>query len=125
MSKIRRILGPVAVTWLLLHVSVASGLTTVLLAAGASESDLVCTCGHGADHGLCPMHHKPAGDARCRMQGTQSELGTVLISLLGPITPPFSAGDIVTVDSRALPKGYDTAWPVDWTAPPDAPPPRG
>jgi hypothetical protein len=28
------------------------------------------------------------------------------------------------VISAPLPKGYDTTLPLDWTAPPDAPPPR-
>jgi hypothetical protein len=47
-----------------------------------------------------------------------------LLSMLGPLTLPAATVDIVTVISLPAPKGYDTTMPSDWTAPPDAPPPR-
>ncbi len=116
-------LVPVALAWLFLHVSVAVG-TTVLLATSGTAADIICTCAHGADHGSCPMHGKPADEARCRLQSTQNDLGVALLSMLGPLTLPVATLDIVAVISTPLPKGYDDTLPLDWTAPPEAPPPR-
>ena len=124
MSKVRRLLVPVAVAWLLVHVSVVAGTTALLLTSGASAADIICTCAHGADHGSCPMHGKPADEARCRLQSTQNDLGVALRSMLGPLTLPVATLDIVAVISTPLPKGYDDTLPLDWTAPPEAPPPR-
>jgi hypothetical protein len=47
-----------------------------------------------------------------------------LISMLGPLTLPVTSVEIVAPISIPLPKGYDGTLPLDWTAPPDAPPPR-
>ena len=124
MSKIRCLLVPVAVAWLLLHVSVVTGTTALLLTSGASTAHNICTCAHGADHGSCPMHRKPAESARCRLQNTQNDVGLALLSMLGPLTLPVATIDIVAVISSPLSRGYDDTMPLDWTAPPDAPPPR-
>ena len=70
------------------------------------------------------MHGKPADEARCRLQSTQNDLGVALLSMLGPLTLPVATLDIVAVISTPLPKGYDDTLPLDWTAPPEAPPPR-
>lgn len=123
-SKFRRLLVPLAIAWLCVHVSVVAGSSVLLQATGASEAEIVCTCAHGADHGSCPMHKKPADSARCRLQSTQNELGLALLSMLGPLSLPVDTVDIVPVISAPLPKGYDATLPLDWTAPPDAPPPR-
>jgi hypothetical protein len=121
-SNVRRLIVPVACAWLFLHVSVVG--TTPLLVAMGSASDLVCTCVHGADHGSCPMHRKPADSARCRLQSTQNDRGLALLSMLGPLTLPVATFDIVAVISASLPKGFDAMPPLDWNGPPDAPPPR-
>jgi hypothetical protein len=123
-SKIRRLLVSIAVAWLFVHVSVVTGTTALLLAGGASAADIICTCAHGADHGSCPMHRTRADSARCRLQSTQNDLGLALLSMLCPLTLPVAAVDNVAVISAPLPKGYDASLPLDWTAPPDAPPPR-
>jgi hypothetical protein len=123
-SKIRRFLVPVAIAWLVAHVSIVAGTTVLLVTTGSAASDIVCTCAHGADHGMCPMHHKPVDAARCRMQSTQNDLGTAQLTMLSPLTLPVATVDIVAVISAPLPKGYDASLPLDWTAPPDAPPPR-
>jgi hypothetical protein len=73
---------------------------------------------------MCPMHHKPVDSARCRMQSTQNDLGVALLSMLGPLTLPAVTVGIVPAISAPLAKGYDDTLPLDWTAPPDAPPPR-
>ena len=124
MPKIRSLLVPVALAWLFVHVSVMAGTTALLVTRGASEADIICTCAHGADHGSCPMHGKPADAAQCRLQSTQNDLAMALLSMLGPLTLPVATVEIVAVVSTSLPKGYDAAPPLDWTAPPDAPPPR-
>jgi hypothetical protein len=123
-SKIRRLVVPVALAWLLIHVFVTAGTVALLFAGSASEADLICACGHGADHGSCPMHRKPADSARCRLQSTQNDLGLALLSMLGPLTLPVATLDIVAVISSPAAKGYDATLPLDWTSPPDAPPPR-
>jgi hypothetical protein len=58
------------------------------------------------------------------MQSTQRELGAALLSMLAPLTLPVATFDIVPVISPSRLNGYDTRLPLDWTAPPDAPPPR-
>jgi hypothetical protein len=123
-SKVRLLVVPVAVAWLFVHGSVVAATTVLLVTTGNAASDLVCTCGHGEDHGMCPMHHKPADSARCRIQSTQNDLGVALLSTLGPLTLPAVTVGIVPAMSAPLAKGYDDTLPLDRTAPPDAPPPR-
>ena len=123
MSKVRFLVVPVAVAWLFVHVSVVAATTVLLITTGNAASDLVCTCGHGEDHGMCPMHHEPADSARCRMQSTQNDLGVALLSM-GPLTLPAATVGIMPAISAPLAKGYDDRLTLDWTAPPDAPPPR-
>jgi hypothetical protein len=122
--KIRGLLVPVAVAWLILHVSVMAGTAVLLVTRGAAEAEIHCTCAHGADHGSCPMHREPADSARCRLQSTQNDLGAALLSILGPLTLPPATVAAVAVIASPAPKGYDATLPLDWTAPPEAPPPR-
>ena len=124
MSKVRLLVVPVAVAWLFVHSSVVAATTVLLITTGNAASDVVCTCGHGEDHGMCPMHHRPSDAARCRMQNTQSDLGAALLSMLGPLTLPAAPVGIMPAISAPIAKGYDDRLPLDWTAPPDAPPPR-
>jgi hypothetical protein len=58
------------------------------------------------------------------LQGAQNDLNLALLSMLVLLTPPVATVDVVAVISAPLPKGYDATLPLDWTAPPDAPPPR-
>jgi len=109
--------------WLFLHVSVVTGTTIAVLAAGSSASEIVCTCAHGADHGSCPMHGRPKDSARCRLQSTHDDLGITLLSMLGPLTVPSASSSAIALVSP-IPNGYDTTLPIDWTIPPDPPPPR-
>ena len=44
--------------------------------------------------------------------------------MLGPLTLPIATVDIVADGLRTVSQGYDAQLPLDWTAPPDAPPPR-
>jgi hypothetical protein len=70
------------------------------------------------------MHRKPADSARCRRQSTQTDLGMALLSIFGPLTLPVATVEVVAVILTPISKGYDVTLPLDWTAPPDAPPPR-
>jgi hypothetical protein len=123
--KLRRRLVPVAVAWLLLHVSVVAGSTVALLASGTSKSALVCTCADGADHGSsCPMHHGPADSTRCHFQGAQDDVGLALIAVTGSFTLPVTEVATHTDAPSPGPIGYHSPFPADWSAPPDSPPPR-
>ena len=104
-SKVRSLLVPVALAWLFVHVSVVAGTTALLLTSGASEADIICTCAHGADHGSCPMHGKPADAARCRLQSTQNDLGLALLSMLGPLTLPVATARYRRGDLRTATQG--------------------
>ena len=121
MLNFRRFLVPVTAAWLLLHVT---GTTIVVLGAGSSASEIVCTCAHGNDHGSCPMHGRPKDSARCRLQSTHNDLAMALLSMVGPLTLPSTSTSTIALVSAAIPSGYDTTLPIDWTVPPDPPPPR-
>jgi hypothetical protein len=120
----RRLVIPLAATLLSLHLLVLTGTTVVVLAAGSSTSDIVCTCAHGANHGSCPMHRTPADSARCRMQGAQDDLRVALLSMLADLTLPVASVDAIALTSAPVPQGHDSGLPSGWTVPPVAPPPR-
>jgi len=122
--KFRRLLVPLTATWVSLHVLVVTGTTIAVLAASISTSDIVCTCAQGAEHGSCPMHGTPADSTRCRLQSAQDGLGVALMSVLGPMTLPVTSTHVIAETSASRPNGYDAALPLDWTVPPDSPPPR-
>jgi hypothetical protein len=124
-SKVRSLVVAVAVVWLFVQVSVAAATTVLLITTGNAASALMCTCARGDDHGMCSVHQKPADSARCRMQSAQGELGAALLSMLGPLALPIAVVGIVPAISAPLSEGYDVRLPLDSTAPPDAPPPRG
>ena len=58
------------------------------------------------------------------MRGTQNDLATLVVSLLGPLVLPST----VTVASFETPSRdairYRSPFPADWIVPPDPPPPR-
>jgi hypothetical protein len=86
---------------------------------------LECKCSHG-DHAVCPMHHKPAPDAkRCLMRSAQDGSGiAVLGSLFGGVglmpDNVTSSAPAVT-QAVVLPAVVTRALGSD---PPDPPPPR-
>src|SRR5437667_12534783 len=80
MARFRRMLGTLAVSWLLCQIAT---LTIVPVASTfGSATDVVCTCPHDAD-GTCPMHHQktPAGSKQCRWQNAAGGAGSALVSL--------------------------------------------
>jgi hypothetical protein len=73
------------------HLFVVTGTTVIAFTSDAFSSESVCTCAHGADHGSCPMHRTRTDSARCRLQATQDDLSTALMSVLGVLMlPPAS-----------------------------------
>jgi hypothetical protein len=124
LRTIRHLLVPLTATWLSLHLLVITGTVVVGFASGSSLSDIVCTCAHGADHGSCPMHGSQQDSTRCRLQGTQDDLGTALMAALGPLVLPIPS-NITTVDASSPgPIGAVLPLPSDWILPPEPPPPR-
>jgi hypothetical protein len=108
--------------WLCLHVTVLAGTTVVLFKSGASQADIICACAHGADHGPCPMHRKPADSTRCRLQNTQHDLA--FLSMLGPVTLPVPTATVVADVAPTAAFEYYTPVICERTVPPDPPPPR-
>ena len=122
--KFRSLLVPLTAAWLSVHLLVMTGTAIVAFASGGSLSDIICTCGHEADHGSCPMHGTPKDSTRCRLQGTQDDLGTALMSVLGPLMLPATS-HVATVETPSPgPIGYPSPLPSGWTVPPEPPPPR-
>lgn len=123
MTRLRRALGRIAITWLLCHVTTLTLAQTVLWSR-AGEELLECTCTHG-DHAICPMHHKPApGSTLCLMQSADDDGPAILTSIFGiagllpaptrAATPePQRAGVLIEIET-----------PSARPAPPDPPPPR-
>jgi hypothetical protein len=122
LSKFRHLLVPLTAAWLSMHLLLVTGTAIVAFASGSS--DIVCTCVHGADHGLCPMHGTPSDSSRCRLQSTQDDLSTAMLSVLGPLMLPATS-NVATIDmaSRAL-IGYSSPSLSDRSVPPDPPLPR-
>jgi hypothetical protein len=124
MSMIRSALVRVAIVVLLVHASAVAATTVLLSAGGNAAADLVCTCEHGTDHTQCPMHHDAADSARCHMQSTSHELGTVLLSVFGPLTLPLAA-ESVAVDGASSPLvGSPSPFLPERATSPSSPPPR-
>lgn len=121
MSTLRPLLVPLSAAWLAVHILVMTAPAVLALTSGSA--DIVCTCAHGADHGTCPMHGTSTNSTRCRLQGTQGNLATV-VSLLGPLILPTTF-TVVFLDAAAPHSiGYPSLLPADWIVPPEPPPPR-
>jgi hypothetical protein len=123
-SGFRYLLVPLTAAWLSLHFLVMIAPAILACTSESSAADIVCTCAHGADHDLCPMHGRPADRSRCRLQGMQDDLASALVSVLAPLMLPatFTVAllDAVPLDST----GYSSPLMSDWIVPPEPPPPR-
>jgi hypothetical protein len=109
---------------LFVHVLLITGTPVVVFTSATFSSDIVCTCVHGADHGACPMHRTPADSTRCRLQGTQHNPSTVLMSVLGPLVLPTTSNVAILGAPSRGPIAEMSSSPVDRVIPPDPPPPR-
>ncbi len=76
MARSRRVLGPLAGSWLLCQIATLTVVPVTL--ARSSAGELACTCSHGAD-GMCPMHHQktPAGSKQCALRNAGGATGPV------------------------------------------------
>jgi hypothetical protein len=123
MARFRRVLGPLAGSWLLCQIAILT-IVPVALAFG-STTELACTCSHGAD-GMCPMHHQqpPAGSKQCRMQNGADDAGSSLVSLSSPfgLLPSTTELSAPILATSAFVGRFRTV--RDVILPPDAPPPR-
>jgi hypothetical protein len=81
MVRMRRVLGLVAIVWLVGQVGL-SALTLLLLeTSGPALSEAACTCTHGPD-AACPMHRNTApGSRTCVLRGAGDHTAILLGSL--------------------------------------------
>ena len=124
MARLRRVLGRVAVVWLLGQVTTVT-LAPALLWFGAGEELLECRCIHG-DHAICPMHHKSSStSSRCSMRSATGD-SAGLVAAFGGIGPMPSASAAL-VAPAAHPRLFvppDTSARPSRPSPPEPPPPR-
>lgn len=123
MTRVRRVLGRVAVAWLL-----CQGATLVAAPigfwVGSAEGLLECTCSHG-DHAICPMHHKPArGPKVCLMQNADDSGAAVLSSLFGAVGVVPAPVEVFVPLSEHIISLIEVQTTSLGPAPPDPPPPR-
>ena len=122
MTRLRRAISRLAVTWLLCQVATLTVAPTVLW-LGSAEELLECTCTHG-DHAICPMHHKPAPGSKLCVMGSADDDTAIPATLFG------SAGLLPMPASAVQPPSQRAAVVAEPTtrslrpAPPDPPPPR-
>jgi hypothetical protein len=122
MVRLRRLLGPLAAVWLACQAGTLI-VGSAALWAGVEAADEECTC--AGDHGICPMHHRPAsGVKRCLMQSTADTDAAVLTALLGQIGLSPAALNVVIPAAEVAGIPIDTTAGILRPAPPDPPPPR-
>ena len=123
MTRLRSALGPIAAVWLLCQV--VGSIAAPVVFASTSEDPLECTCVHG-DHGICPMHHKPAapGSTLCLMRGTDDSGAALLSSVFGAVglLPAPIQAFFLTADQPVVLTDVTTT--SLRPAAPDPPPPR-
>ena len=127
MSRLHRVLAPLAAMWLSCQVGTIV-LAPVSVWVSAADPDAAeCTCGHGAD-AMCPMHHhKPAGnpDSHCSMLAANVAGTAVLTTIAGVagLIPEPAPSLVAPVSSTSVtPAGVDIRG--ERPVPPDPPPPR-
>ena len=121
MTPLRRMVGRIAVTWLLCNVA---GLVSGAIAFAITSHDLTeCTCAHG-DHTICPMHHRSAAGTRCAMRAAHdnSMVGFPSVFSIAGIIAPATAIAVPAPTTVVVP--FDLARPAFRPASPDPPPPR-
>ena len=124
MTRLRSALGPIAAAWLLCQV-LGSIAAPVVFASTSVENPLECTCLHG-DHGICPMHHKPAapGSTLCLMRGAGDSNAALLSSVFGALGLVPAPAEVFFVPSDQPIVLIDVTTTSLRPAAPDPPPPR-
>lgn len=123
MTRLRRALPRIALTWLLCHAATLTAAPMVFW-SGHVEGLLECTCAHG-DHASCPMHHPSTpGSKVCSMQSADDTGSAVISALFGALglaaTPAWS----VAPEPVGVIGVLESTTPSLRPAPPDPPPPR-
>ena len=123
MARFRRLLGPLAGSWLLCQIATLTVAPVAL--AWHTTTELECTCPQGAE-GVCPMHHQKTsvGAKQCVLRNAADGTGSALVSLLNPLGLLPSATRLIApalADSASI-SVFSTV--RDLLLPPDAPPPR-
>jgi hypothetical protein len=124
MSRLRRVLAPVAAIWLCCQVGTVALVPAALWITAADPHAVECTCGHGLG-AMCPMHHKPADEAApCGMKAANAGAAvlTTLIGTAGLITEP--ARSVQPPIPSIYPPAADVHLARLRPVPPDPPPPR-
>jgi hypothetical protein len=122
MTRLRRALPRIALTWLLCHAATLTGATAVLWSG--ADGLLECICTHG-DHTYCPMHHKLApGSKVCLMQSANDTGSAVLGSLFGVLRLVATPAQSVALQAERGAGVIEGTTPSLRPAPPDPPPPR-
>ena len=123
MTRMRRAISRIAVTWLLCQVATLTLAPTVLW-FGSGTQLLECTCTHG-DHAICPMHHKPAPGSKLCLMGSANDVET------GVLTSLFGAGGLLPASTSSVRPEFQRAVVAPrpnarslHPVPPDPPPPR-
>lgn len=125
MTFIRQYLSRLMCIWLLCQV-VALGAPVVLVAAGATPVEELCTC-PGGDHETCPMHHGTQSTAPdstvCGMKACSSPVDIALLSMAGGAGVLSSSVQFEYPRVAAFVVAQEPA-SLDQPAPNHTPPPR-
>jgi hypothetical protein len=125
MTRLRRVLAPVAAIWLCCQVGTLALAPVALWITAADPHGVECTCGHG-DGAMCPMHHKPTNESgTCAMQAANLPGSAILAAIIGiaGLVPGSTVSIGPAIVSKQAPKAdidVDGRRPI----PPDPPPPR-
>lgn len=125
MTRLRRVLEPLAAIWLCCQVATITLAPAALWITAADPHSVECTCGHGAG-AMCPMHHKPTEESgTCAMQSANlpgSALLTAITGIAGLM--PGSTVSIGPATVTQPPRNADVHVDGRRPIPPDPPPPR-
>ena len=122
MTRVRRLLGPIAAAWL--SCQLAGVVTTPIVVWMTTRADHVeCTCGHG-DHAICPMHHRPASGTRCALRSTHNTNAAVLSSLFSSVGVLTATTTTMVATTIVVAPSFERVASSRGPVGPDPPPPR-
>jgi len=123
MALVRRVLGRIALSWVVAHAS-AILLSPVAVLLATAEAQPECTCAHG-DHAICPMHHAPKpGSRTCVVQASGTGDVAALSPLFAGVGMPVSPASTTPLEPVTVGSPTELAATTQRPVPPDPPPPR-
>jgi hypothetical protein len=109
-------------------VSLTASPVALCLEALHASAGLECTCGHGGDHAMCPMHHttsaKPQSKSDCSCRSTADPNAAVLVGLVGSPAVMPERIDFDTHVSMSVLVSASFQHLLNPIVGPDGPPPR-